>query len=184
MLNIKSAWLKKVFCYPRAFVWSLPGWLTNSKVFSSQQMVSTNLIFISLLTAKDIYWNRITYILTVVLAPGFHSWLAQLVWSHLVSSASHSSGRNQMESVMSPSPLASHAPEGCSALSYHPHCRQGREKSLLEVVTITSYTHKIKVLITSCKFLYNILISGMDFMKYDYSILQNSHWLIKIMRYP
>jgi len=77
------------------------------------------------------------YILTVVLAPGFHSWLAQFVWSHLVSSASHSSGRNQMESVMAPSPLVSHAPEGCSALSYHPHCNQG-ENSLLEVVTANS----------------------------------------------
>lgn len=75
-----------------------------------------------------------------------------------MSSASHSSGRNQMESVMAPSPLVSHAPEGCSALSYHPHCSQ-EENSLLEVVTKNSYTHKIKVVITSCKFLYISLVN-------------------------
>jgi len=80
-----------------------------------------------------------------------------------VSSASHSFGRNQTESVMAPSPLVSHAPEGCSALSYHPHCSQG-ENSLLEVVTVNSCTHKIKVVITSCKFLYIILVSGMNFV--------------------
>ena len=117
-------------------------------------------------------WNQ-NYILTVVLAPGFHSWLAQFVWSHLVSSASHSSGRNQMESVTAPSPLASHAPEGCSALSYHPHCSQEKQ-NFLKCVSKNSCPHKIIAGMTSCKFLYYFSIREMCFlhnMWYSYATL-------------
>jgi len=38
------------------------------------------------------------------------------------------------------------------------------KKSLLEIVTVNSSIHKIKVVITSCKFLYIILVSGMNFV--------------------
>lgn len=118
-----------VYILPCIIVWALR--VSNSMSFPHSRW--SQWIFYSIHCNSQRNFLNHNYILTVVLAPRFHSWLAQFAWSHLVSSVSHSSGRNQMESVIPPSPLVSHAPEGCSALSYHPHCNQG-EKSLLEVV--------------------------------------------------
>jgi hypothetical protein len=46
-----------------------------------------------------------------------------------------------------------------------------KEKILLKLVTLNSGTHNKKVLISSYKLLYYFLISGMYFVKCDYSII-------------